>query len=151
MLRSRGCTKGFTLIELVAVLVLLGIVSVVVLPRFLGRDGFAEYALRDELVAAYRIAQQRATYDHSGACYSLGIFSDRIEPQRNGSPFGNVGQVYFSGDYSGLNVTPPGSISFDGLGNAYSGLGCGGTAYSGNLTVGSISVTVYPTGFIRPN
>lgn len=139
------------MIEVVAVLVLLGIVAINVLPRFSGREGIAEYALRDELVAAYRIAQQRATYDHSGACYSLAIDANQFEPRRDGSFFGSVGRVLFSGDYSGLSVTPTGSISFDGLGNAYSGSTCSGTGYSGNLAVGSITVTVFPTGFIRQN
>lgn len=146
---TKAGVHGFTLIELVAVLVLLGIISISVFPRFSGRDGLAEYALRDELLAVLRFAQHRATFDHSGACYRVSITSGGFEPQRDGSFFGSFGQVSFSGDYSGLSVIPTGFIYFDGLGNVVTA--CGGVTTGSNITlsIGAAQVIVYPTGFIK--
>lgn len=145
-------SKGFTLIELVSVLVLLGIVAVSVVPRFSSREDVADYALRDELIASFRLAQQRATYDHSGACYRLNITASGFEPQKDGASFGAAGTVSFSGDYNGLSVSPAGPLYFDGLGNV-SQASCGGAPLAATLplTIGNTGVSVYSTGFIRAN
>jgi len=58
---SRSCHQlGFTLIELILVLVLLGIVSAVALPRFIGSSGFDERVLFDDTLNAARYAQKVA-------------------------------------------------------------------------------------------
>lgn len=155
-MKKCNAAQGFSLIELVAVIVLLGIVLVLVLPQFSTRGGVAEYALRDELIAAYRYVQQRATYDHSGVCYSLSVTATGFEPHRDGSFFEQYGQVSYVGDYSGLDVSTGGSnvftLYFDGLGNV-SQASCGGAPPGGTLTLstGSASATVYATGLISVN
>lgn len=53
-------SKGFTLVELIVVLVLVGIVGVVVIPRFLAPNAFNEAAAQDGLIATIRAAQQAA-------------------------------------------------------------------------------------------
>lgn len=142
--------RGFTLVELVAVVVLLGVLATYSATKFSGRQGYSDYALRDQLVSSYRFAQQRAMYDHTaGACYSLDISATKFEPQFNGTFFGDYGQVAFVGDYSGISVTPT-TFYFDGLGNV-STANCGGTPVVNPLVlaVGATSVEIYPTGFIR--
>jgi prepilin-type N-terminal cleavage/methylation domain-containing protein len=52
--------KGFTILELVVVIVLLGIVGVVIMPRFLEPNAFDEPAAQDGLLATIRGAQQAA-------------------------------------------------------------------------------------------
>jgi MSHA pilin protein MshC len=146
---------GFTLVELVTVILLLGILSAVILPRFSSRDGFAEYAVRDQLISTFRLAQQRAMYDHSGACYRLFINSDGFGAQRDGSYFGvagSDGEITLDGDYKGVSITGASAIYFDGVGNAYAD-GCGTTAVANplSLSVQGLVVQIYPTGFIRAN
>jgi prepilin-type N-terminal cleavage/methylation domain-containing protein len=51
-------TRGFSLVELVVVIVLLGIVGVVVVPRFMAPNAFNALATRDGIVATIRAAQQ---------------------------------------------------------------------------------------------
>ena len=53
-------SKGFTLIELVTVILLLGILSVFALPRFFNLDGYQTRAAYDEVVGAVRYAQKLA-------------------------------------------------------------------------------------------
>jgi prepilin-type N-terminal cleavage/methylation domain-containing protein len=52
--------NGFTIIELIVVLVLAGILSAVILPRFLGASAANAIAARDSLLAVIRAGQQAA-------------------------------------------------------------------------------------------
>jgi MSHA pilin protein MshC len=51
---------GFTLIELVAVLVIIGIVMAVVAPRFFNNTAFSERGYADEIAASLRYARRLA-------------------------------------------------------------------------------------------
>lgn len=59
---------GFTLAELVMVLVLVGLLSVVALPRFSGSSEFRNIAFRDEVAAALRYAQKSAVSHRRLVC-----------------------------------------------------------------------------------
>lgn len=60
--RLRG-VSGFTLVELVTVLVLIGIVAVVAVPRFADTRGFDETGYQLRFISALRTMQQRAMQD----------------------------------------------------------------------------------------
>lgn len=77
--RAGQLARGFTLVELVLVITLVGILAVVAAPRFFGNATFDARGYRDELGAALRYAQKvamatgcpvRVTVDASG--YALG-------------------------------------------------------------------------------
>jgi len=53
-------TKGFTLIELVVILLVLGILAVVALPKFFNLSDYQERAAYDEVAGAVRYAQKLA-------------------------------------------------------------------------------------------
>jgi MSHA pilin protein MshC len=63
--RSRGAGSGFTLVELTMVLVLVGILAVVAMPRFFDRQVFDERGFFDESLAAVRYAHELAL---AGGC-----------------------------------------------------------------------------------
>lgn len=56
-----GCTDGgFTLVELVIILVLIGIVGAVIIPRFIGSSAFESRSAQAGLISTIRTAQQAA-------------------------------------------------------------------------------------------
>lgn len=63
--------QGFTLIELVVVIIIIGVLSVSVLPRFFSSSGFEEYAYRDEIATKLRAIQLRAM-QQAGTGFSNG-------------------------------------------------------------------------------
>ena len=52
--------KGFTLVELVLVIVLLGVLSVSIAPVLFSRPGFSEYTFRDRLISLLQTMQLQA-------------------------------------------------------------------------------------------
>jgi len=52
--------RGFTLIELITVILILGFISVAVLPRFLQSSSFESRSVQDQVISAARQAQQLA-------------------------------------------------------------------------------------------
>ena len=155
MLAKKNQEVGFTLIELVATLMVIAVLSVTVLPKFSGRSGLSEYALRDELISLAQHAQQRAMFDQSGACYGLRIQANNAELQRNGALVDSQSRINFTGDYSGLSATAS-MIYFDGLGNLLtSGVDCA-TSNNPNsaLTIAinggnAIAIIIHPTGYMQ--
>lgn len=122
---------GFTLIELVAVILLLGILSAVALPRFFDATAFKSRGFYDEITGAARYAQKLAVA--SGCDVRLNIASGSYAlHQRQAcdhiSSFSRaVSQPAGSGDFSG--TAPSGTtlsssssiVIFDALGRATPG------------------------------
>lgn len=69
-------TAGYTLLELIVVITVLGVLAVSAYSRFQGTDGVAEYTYQARLVSALRNMQTRAMQDtRPGYCYQINLNS----------------------------------------------------------------------------
>jgi MSHA pilin protein MshC len=55
-----GRGRGFTLVELVVIISVLGLMAAVIVPRFVGRDAFASRGFHDEAQSVVRYAHKTA-------------------------------------------------------------------------------------------
>lgn len=69
--------SGFTLIELVVTLIMIGIMAATIVPRLLTSNGFEEYGYRTEIISTLRAVQLRAMQQtQSDECHKIKISSD---------------------------------------------------------------------------
>lgn len=72
--------RGFTLIELITILVILGIISVFAVPRLSGAESFSVTSARDTGLSVARQVQLRAMQQEtpSAGCFALEITASRL-------------------------------------------------------------------------
>lgn len=73
---SKGA--GFTLMELVIVIVILAILSATVAPKFFSSNGFSEYAYRTDVIAKLRLIQTRAMQQVNDKCHQVMVTSTKL-------------------------------------------------------------------------
>ena len=160
--RSGGgnCASGFTLVELLAVIVLLGVLAAISAPKFASNSTFDERFFYDDAISAIRFARKLAVAKGCYIQFTLNStqFVLNYDTQCGvGSP--NLSGVLYrpGGDevYSNSDV-PSGSSTWSVV---FSAAGQAGRISSGNfvmlsstetVNIGSWSLQVDgPTGFVR--
>lgn len=149
--------RGFTIIELVVVIVVVGILAVTVLPRFANKSDFDQAGFRDQVVSVLQFSRKIAIAQRRAVCVAvdasgLTVTVDQDVPE---TPFSACDAALpLPGSKSGCGankVCPPSGVAltsstssfrFDSLGRA---LPAGAT-----LTIGGVNVTVeQETGYVH--
>lgn len=143
---------GFTLVEMIVTIVILGILAIVVLPRFVDRRDFDTLKFYDQSLAAVRYAQkvaiaQRGTVsvviapNALSVCFDAGCATPVLDPSTGAA------LVVVAPSGVTLSMSQP-SLAFTGLGST------SGVAAPVVITVSGTPVrafTVEPeTGYVHP-
>ncbi len=128
---NKNQTSGFSIFELVLVIVLLGIMSVYALGRFLDQDEIAARGFFDDTVNAVRFAQKLAISTgcdvrvatvasgyallQSSACTANNFVNPVVNPANRGNNYQNLNVP------SGFSLAPATSITFNARGILDSG------------------------------
>jgi MSHA pilin protein MshC len=117
--------RGFTLIELVMVLVLVGVLAVFAVPRMFNRNDFDARAFHDRTLAYLRYAQKTAIAQRRVVCVAFTLTT--VTLSRATAAGNNVCNTPLSGPdgKAMLNVEPPAIVTFAAVpvGFYFDGLG----------------------------
>jgi len=113
--------RGFTLPELVMVIVIIGILAAVMGPRFTSSRGFASRGFFDEAQSVVRYAQKTAIAWRRTITVCVAAGEVRAISNANCAAPATLahptsGGLLMAAAPDGITLTPVGSFSFDGLG-----------------------------------
>ncbi|MDX1444419.1 MAG: GspH/FimT family pseudopilin [Gammaproteobacteria bacterium] len=156
VLQSHGTAfrnRGFTLIELTVIIIVISVLAVTAYGRFTGGDSFEARGARDELASAFRLAQRYAV---TSGCWTQvtvnsGDYTVLMEntPCDGAGGFGvtitSPGSGSLSGSFGSASASPTGSYVYD----AYGDLASGGGTITLSSNGSTASFTVQPdSGFV---
>lgn len=138
---------GYTLIELVVVIVVLTVIAVSIAPRFFTTAGTSEYLYRDQALNLLRRMQMEAMQCSGCVAPVINITADAL--LANGSSCSDDNSLTVCPSARDTirfsSLTP--SISFDSLGRP---LGCSGSCQLGVQGESELALCIESEGYIHP-
>lgn len=150
---------GFTVIELVVSIIIIGILAATVLPRWFSSSGFEEASYRDEMLATLRTLQLRTMQRfQDGVCHKINVGATHLalyQTLSSNADNCHVSNLNFKG--ANVQIDPSHHVAFSPLTFSFNQLGqpvgCGGDC---TITISStinnaeqdVKVVVNSEGFI---
>ncbi len=162
--RGRG-QRGFTLVELILVIVILSVLSVYALPRLFDTKAVYARGFHDETMGYLRFAQKTAIAQRRTVCVTftttkvtLAIASAAAtfncsSPGTLTGPTGTAGAtVSLTAQRNAAFAALPASFNFDGLGQPITGTGAASATQTFAVTDSGRTITVETaTGYVHEN
>ena len=133
--------SGFTMIELIVTMILIGILAVTALPKFSDRSIFQNRGFQDETRALLSYAQKSAVAQRRNVCVTLASTGVTLNIDSAGTCDGTLTLPSTPNGGAGL-TSSPGSFKFQPLGN---------TDQSSDIviTIAGMAITVnHTTGYV---
>lgn len=141
---------GFTLVELIVVILIIGILSITIAPRFFGVTSYEDRKAADELLTALRHTQQMAM--NRGGGIQLVLSANNFTVQRSdASPLRSPDGLFpYTKTFPNSITATPNTIRYNALGQPVS---AAGVPIAGNFTIdinGSPAITIEAnTGYVH--
>lgn len=156
--------RGFTLVELIMTMVIVGILAVVVAPRFFDADVFRSKGFADQVQATLRYAQKEAIAQRRNVCVAVtaGAISLTIANASGSTsacgpdlalPAGgnSIASPSAAITISALPVPVPVNFGFDALGKTFDTVGNPSTAQKSIAVIGAPNIIYieHETGYVH--
>jgi len=160
--QQKNYQRGFTLLELVAVVAILGILSVSILPASVNSNAFYARGFHDETLALLRYAQKSAIAQRRTVCVefsdsqaiSLRVASTAATATCSNELQGPAGDsnpiATITAQSDVVYSAPPDNFNFDGLGQPVDGSGTLAATQSIQVANASKTITIEAiTGYVH--
>lgn len=154
-LKADSTQSGFTLVELIVTVIVVGILAVAILPRFADRADFDARGFFDGTLSILRYAQKSAVAQRRTVCVTFG--ADSSVSLRIASNFDGACDTGLTGPTGAAPYTlaAPTGVAFSAIPTSFNFLPSGAATLGQDITVADLtgrSITVVAaTGYVQEN